>query len=205
MLKNTNCFFCQEIEDRSNNILNRDRVVLETKNFVVIPTVGCFQIGYLLVVPKEHYLCFGEFDESLFEELDLIVEKITSYVKKYKGKDCIIFEHGTRDLSMVTATSIMHAHIHIIPFEYDMVSFLPVYCELKKINGFKDLSDEMENYLFLRDKNGNSYIVKNDAYPSQFFRKIACQALGIPKYWNWKEYKFTENMEITLDFYNNLK
>lgn len=205
MEKKIDCCFCIEIEDRSKNVLNKNRVVLETKNFIVIPTVGCFQIGYLLVVPKKHILNFGATNDILFRELDEVIEKITSYVKKYMGKECIIFEHGTHGLSKETAASVVHAHIHIIPFEHNMIGFLPEHCKLKQIKGIKDLSEEKESYLYLRDKDGKNYIVKNDEYPSQFFRQIACRALDKPQCWNWKEYELKDNMEKTLDFYKNLQ
>lgn len=118
---------------------------------------------------------------------------------------CIIFEHGTRDLKKLTSTSIMHAHIHIIPFKKDLISYLPEYCILKKIKGFEDLKLEIDNYLYLRDINNNNYIVVNDGYPSQFFRRIACEANGIPQFWDWRIYPFVENIEITINFYKDLK
>ena len=204
MLKNLNCFFCYVMEDRTKNLLEKERVVLETKNFVVFPTVGCFQIGYLLIMPKQHFLCFGQLDAQLFEELEGILQKITAFVWEKSRQKCIIFEHGTRKLEMLTSTSIMHAHIHLIPSEKELLSFLPDYCELRKIKGFSDLEKETENYLFLRNLDGINYIVKNDNYPSQFFRKIMCQSLDIPKYWDWKDYPFKENMLITLDYYEGL-
>lgn len=204
MYKNPDCFFCHEIEDPNNNILGRSRVVFETKNFVVFPTVGCFRIGYLLIMPKQHYLSFGELEPELIDELNSVVQRIKDFVYEKLNLKCIVFEHGTRDLSKLTSTSIMHAHIHIIPFDADIINALPDYCELKKIKGFEDLKKETDNYLFLSDTSNNSYIVKNDGYPSQFFRQIACKAMGIPKYWDWRRYKFVENMEITCDFYDRL-
>lgn len=204
MYKNPECFFCQELEDRTNNLIKANRVVLETKNFVAFPTEGCFQIGYLLVMPKQHFLCLGELDPRLLTELDEILKKIAMYVRKKSGNECIVFEHGTRDLEKLTSTSIMHAHIHVIPAKKELVPFLPDYCELRKVKGFSDLVKETDNYLFLRDASGINYIVKNDNYPSQFFRTITCKSIGISKYWDWKEYPFKENMLITLDYYDKL-
>ena len=204
MAKNFDCILCKEIENHSINVLKINRIILETENFVVLPTVGCFQIGYLLIVPKLHYLCFGEFNKQLFIELDGIINKISRYIKKTTGKDNIIFEHGTRDISKLTSTSIMHAHIHIMPFEGSFINFLPVDCKLKTIGGFADLAKENDNYLFLRDTNNVNYIVINNEYPSQFFRRIACKALGITECWDWRSHEFSENMKITLDFYKNI-
>ena len=204
MYKNPECFFCQELEDRTKNLIKANRIVLETKNFVAFPTQGCFQIGYLLVMPKQHFLCFGELDSESLTELDGILQKITMYVREKSGDECIVFEHGTRNLEKLTSTSIMHAHIHVIPSKKGLVPFLPDYCELRKVKGFSDLAKETDNYLFLRDVDGVNYIVKNDNYPSQFFRKIACESMGISKFWDWRENPFKENMLITLDYYAGL-
>lgn len=65
----------------------------------------------------------------------------------------------------------------------------------------RELEDRTDNLL---GTNGMNYIVKNDNYPSQFFRAVACRAMGIPKYWNWRDYPFRENMLITLDYYEGL-
>ena len=205
MYKNPKCFFCKELEHRTANCIKTNRIVLETKNFVVFPTQGCFQIGYLLVMPKQHFLCFGELGPELLTELDEILQKITAHVQKESGDNCIIFEHGTRDLEKLFSTSIMHAHIHVIPAKEGLVPYLPVCCKLREITGFSDLAKEDDNYLFLRDLDGTNYIVENDNYPSQFFRKITCKSIGIPECWDWKKHPFKKNMLKTLDYYKGLE
>ena len=98
------------------------------------------------------------------------------------GDECIVFEHGTRDLKKLTSTSIMHAHIHVTQAKKELVPFLPDYCELRKVKGFPDLAKEADNYLLLRDVSGLNYIVRDDNYPSQLARTITCKSMGIPKY-----------------------
>lgn len=203
MYKNPECFFCKEIDDPVKNILNKNRIIYETANFVVFPTVGCFEVGYLLVMPKQHFLCFGELEADLIDELNDIISKISKYIQRKENKRCIIFEHGTRDLSKLTSTSIMHAHIHILPFEKKVICYLPGECKLKKIEGFTDLKRETDNYLFLKDISENNYIIENDSYPSQFFRRIVCSAMGIAESWDWREHAFLENMEKTIDYYKD--
>lgn len=205
MNRNPECFFCKELEDRTISPIKRNRIVLETKNFVAFPTLGCFKIGYLLVMPKQHFLCFGELDSELLTELNEILKKITAYVREKSGEECIIFEHGTRDLGKLSSTSIMHAHIHVIPTKKSLVRYLTAYCELRKIEGFSDLAEEKDNYLFLKDLDGTHYIVKKDDYPSQFFRKITCESMGIPEDWDWQKCPYKKNMLITLDYYGELR
>lgn len=200
----TDCVFCEEINNPVQNILNKNRIVYETVNFVLLPTVGCFEVGYLLVIPKQHFLCFGELSSDLIDELDKIIFRISEYIKKKDKRKCIIFEHGTRDIDGHTSSSIIHAHIHIIPFEKEIKRYLPIKCKLKKIAGFTDLRKETNNYLFLKDISGNHYVVENEDYPSQFFRQIVCNALGIGECWDWREHSFFNNMKKTIVYYKDL-
>lgn len=96
MCKNLECFFCQELEDRTRNLTKASRIILETENFVVFPTEGCFKIGYLLVMPKQHFLCFGELDPELLTELEEILKKIMVYVRKKSGMSVLFLnmEHA---------------------------------------------------------------------------------------------------------------
>ena len=204
MERHLDCFFCKEIEDPTQNILRKSRIIYETANFLVFPTVGCFQIGYLLVMPKVHYLCFGELSSDLIDELNEIINRLSDFIQRKEDKKCIIFEHGTRDLSKLTSTSIMHAHIHIMPFDKKVIDYLPAGCQLKEIGGFEDLKDESDNYLFLKDITGNNYIVTNNNYPSQFFRQIICIIKGIQDCWDWKQYEFMDNMNETIKYYDGL-
>lgn len=204
MERHLDCFFCKEIEDPTQNILRKSRIIYETANFLVFPTVGCFQIGYLLVMPKVHYLCFGELSSDLIDELNEIINRLSDFIQRKEDKKCIIFEHGTRDLSKLTSTSIMHAHIHIMPFDKNVVDYLSPECQLKKIEGFGDLKKESDNYLFLRNITGINYIVTNNKYPSQFFRKVLCEIIGKPSCWNWRKNPYKRNMNATIEYYSGL-
>lgn len=204
MYKHPDCFFCKEIDDPLQNVLGKNRIVYETENFVLFPTLGCFIVGYLLVMPKQHFLCFGELSPVLLDELDNIIFRLSEYVQRKENKKCIVFEHGTRDLNKLTPTSIMHAHIHVIPFEKNIISYLPRESKVKKIEGFTDLEKETDNYLFLKNIDENNYIVENHNYPSQFFRRIVCDAVGMSGYWDWREHAFLENMKKTIDYYGEL-
>jgi diadenosine tetraphosphate (Ap4A) HIT family hydrolase len=199
-----NCSFCKEIEDHEKNILSHSRIVLETDSFVCFPTVGCYQVGYLLIMPKSHYLCFGELNESQLNELNAIIQRIEVIIKERSQTSALLFEHGTRDVTKGTATSIMHAHIHIMPFFGLFRELLPKNAILKPIISIGQLRNETDNYLYFGDTDRGNYILEMENKPSQYFRQISCASMGMTDKWDWHENPFTENMEKTIDYYHSL-
>ena len=67
------CSFCSEMNNKKeNNFFDiylkeefesaglESRIVATTKKFVIMPMVGPLVPGYLLIVPKEHYLSISQ-------------------------------------------------------------------------------------------------------------------------------------------------
>lgn len=52
-MKNS-CPFCKELLNRTDNVIKSDRIIAETKSFIVLPTIGGFVDNYLLIVPRKH-------------------------------------------------------------------------------------------------------------------------------------------------------
>jgi hypothetical protein len=51
--------------------INQERLLCETSNFFVIPTLGSLGIeGYVLIVTKEHFLGFGMLPSNFYPELN---------------------------------------------------------------------------------------------------------------------------------------
>jgi diadenosine tetraphosphate (Ap4A) HIT family hydrolase len=85
-----------------------DVVLEETDHFLVIADHAPLAEGHLLIVPRDHYACYGalpvEFDD---EALDLR-ERVTDFLTAtYRAP--IFFEHG------VFRQTVFHAHLHALP------------------------------------------------------------------------------------------
>lgn len=204
MRVNKDCPFCKEINCNDQNYLNKSRIVMETDNFVVLPTLGCFCKGYLLVLPKNHVLSMSDLSYDKLDELHKITNIISKYIWEKMNMKRNIFEHGTKNEYESTSTSIEHAHLHIVPFDGQVLRLLPKDCSFKRIKGFNDLKFETNNYLYLNDINNNDYIVQAKNYLSQFFRRIVCEGIGMKHFWDWKEYPFVDNVETTLSIFNGI-
>ncbi len=215
-----NCVLCRELENgitddgkllnkQLHEVFGANRLIYESSNWVVLPTVGCYIEGYVLAVNKQHYLSLYQCDfKSQKEFLDLINIMKNTFKKVYKC-NMIYFEHGTiqREYS---SCSVEHVHIHFIPFNklvWNQFSSLynPEYFKITNLNEFNNVIEfnKLSSYLLFSDIDCNTYIIKPDKikYPSQFFRKFISNQFGINEKWDWKKEFYIKNMCKT---YNKL-
>jgi len=97
------CTFCNEFVGNLEKTLFyqvignkvRSRILKETNNFVVIPTVGQIIEGYLLIMPKKHYLSVGHLPDSFYPELESLYYETKNILIKYYASPVFFFEHGS--------------------------------------------------------------------------------------------------------------
>lgn len=199
------CELCTEFQEKYNNILKTDRIIMKTHNFVVLPTVGCMVENYLLIIPKYHYTSFSQLSNSEIIELDEIIGKICFINRAYYKQNTLMFEHGSLDEGCNSGNSIVHAHLHILPFSYSLLHKMRIdNLKIISINGFEEIKSKAighSSYLYYRDLTGEQYVVFHSGVPSQYFRKLLAEHLGLHYEWNWREYPFLDNMQKTIQFY----
>ena len=202
------CPFCYELLNPEKNIVNKNRVIAQTKHFVVFPTIGGFVNNYQLIVPKEHINCFGELSKVQFSELKNIINWQEKINKNYFNSKYSMFEHGTLRVNDKSGKSIVHAHLHIFPNNKSLLEEICKYnFEIFRINEISDLSKickEYNSYLYYRDIDGQNYIITHLGIPSQFLRKILANSLNIEN-WNWRENPLIDKIEESIDFYQKNK
>jgi diadenosine tetraphosphate (Ap4A) HIT family hydrolase len=85
-----------------------DVVLEETDHFLVIADHAPLAEGHLLIVPRDHYACYGalpaEFDEEALELRQRVTDFLTA---TYRAP--VFFEHG------VFRQTVFHAHLHALP------------------------------------------------------------------------------------------
>jgi len=91
------------------------RVVWETENFFVAPTIGPIGIdGYVLVISKEHNRGVGDIDEEDRKELETVLARTKAVVSETYGTP-FVFEHGPRVCQYRGGSCLDHAHLHVVP------------------------------------------------------------------------------------------
>ena len=170
-----------------------NKPVLETEHFVVLPSLGALVPGWVLVIPKQHYLCIGALPQSLFPEFRRVKEETVELIASQFGEPCL-FEHGPSSAGLKVGCSVDHAHLHVVPFSDDLARltapFMPDGAGWRPadvqacVNAFSD----GENYLYFEQPLGDGFISVHPAFESQVFRKAIALQLGKPQEFDWRQY-----------------
>ncbi len=135
--------------------------------------------GHLLLVPKEHYLCYASLPGTLSDELLEIKAQVTSFLSVYYSAP-IFFEHG------IAGQTVPHAHLHAAPTpkghtKDDIVAnVLKSAGQVVAVRGIFDLLDSFDKtgpYLYW-EQNGIAYIVKSPEVEPGYFQKIVAKWTG---------------------------
>lgn len=196
--KIADCVYCKYI-----NYESAPRTVYSSPNFFVIPTVGEFITGYLLIIPYQHVMSLAEVDVALYNEFFSVLEDISFILKlTYRTSNILVWENGTGNGGLGKAKdSIVHAHVHIAPSSLNADI-------IQSVSGF-DFSDILNSdipkygnhsYLLIKGK-GRNWKINDDAnlyIPRQYVRQLLADEYGLSgDLWNWRKYPFYEKIQQT--------
>ena len=86
-----------------------DAVLTETEHFYALADHAPLVEGHTLLIPKDHYACFGAIPADFDAELLALKQRIAYFLTAaYRAP--AFFEHG------VFHQSVFHAHLHAMPF-----------------------------------------------------------------------------------------
>lgn len=197
------CSFCSEINNKGeNNFFDiylksefykarlESRIVATTKKFVIMPMVGPLVPGYLLIVPREHYLSISQLPKEQIEELKIIKEELKAVFDKIYGK-CVFYEHGALSCSAKGGSCSDHAHLHIVAVDIDVKDKFAKYeYELRKINDYTHIKKQMERnvpYLYYENQDGEMFLADAPIVESQFIRKLIAKDINAIDRALWNE------------------
>lgn len=95
------CAFCER--DRLENIL------FESDSFFVLADHAPLIEGHLLIIPRDHYACYGALPVELEAELLALKRRVSGFLETAYRVPAY-FEHG------VFRQTVFHAHLHAFPF-----------------------------------------------------------------------------------------
>jgi diadenosine tetraphosphate (Ap4A) HIT family hydrolase len=183
------CLFCsiQEISNPSNP---EDEIIDESENFYAKAALGHFVFGYTLIISKEHLPSFAYVPEHLFPELEAFRNNVLDKLHNICQHPITIMEHGALNRCQRAGACIDHAHLHLMPLAADLYPVLSErfsFGELGSISEVRRFKDAQVPYLYYQRERLRSHGVGlSQAVPSQMLRQIACQALGTPELWDWR-------------------
>jgi len=206
------CCFCEEYYNPLNNQYYNEfgrsinipsRILFETDNWYVVPTIGCLTVGYVLLVCKNHHMSLANLSFKLYTEMLEIKKTVTKILEKKTGLKCITFEHGVTHIGFTGTNSVNHVHMHIVPCQTDIWS--NILRNHRNVISFFDYVELFEfwqhnyphAYLIFQDiEETIHYIPDSSGFPSQFFRRHLAASLGMNE-WDWRKECYIENLIAT--------
>lgn len=195
------CKLCSELESRTS-VWNQP--LFESPNFVALPSLGALVEGWLLLVPKRHFISFGAIPSSMHPEINEFKGYLCAMLRQCYGT-VAAFEHGPSMASRTVGCGVDHAHLHLVPLQFDLAAevlpFLPNSATWSSagIEQCQDAYTRGEDYLYLEQPIGSGRITTHDEFGSQLFRKAIAAQLGIHNQYNWHEYQQLETVMTTID------
>lgn len=184
------CLFCS-IPEMSTPANPEDEIIDESENFYAKAALGHFVFGYTLIISKEHFPSFSYVPEHLFAELEAFRDSVLDKLHNICEHPIAIMEHGAMNRCQRGGSCVDHAHLHLMPLAADLYPLLSKkfsFDELEPISELRRFKEAQSPYLYYQreGRSGHGVQLSQDV-PSQLLRRIACQALGQPELWDWRD------------------
>lgn len=197
------CAYCRYLDGYP---ADNERTVYESESFFVLPTVGQFITGYLLVIPYEHVTSNGELDSKRLEEFKQVLQDVEYLLKiTYNASNVLVWENGSGNGGIGKAKdSIVHSHVHVCPSQYTSEKIMEVSGFPFETITLDDLKDYTEHsYLLVRTPNHDVWKINNNPnlyIPRQYVRQLVAEEYELPgDSWNWRTHHFSDKMYQTVE------
>ncbi len=205
--KRSDCPYCRYIDDGyCDSDINLHRTLYRSENFFVMPTIGEFIKGYLLIIPKQHVMSNAELPLEVRREFLSVLEDVCYMINlTYCTSNILIWENGSGNGGIGKAkNSIVHSHTHVAPSKLDADS-------IETLSGFPFERLSYENlhlygknsYLLVRGKNDNDWRINDNPnlyIPRQYVRQLLLYkdySLLPDGIWDWRHYPFVDKIKET--------
>lgn len=191
------CPFCAEFDGDGLSIFANllgerlpSRVVYEDEDFIVMPPIGEFIEGGLLLLTREHLLSMAQLQAAQFERLERLIQVIGEALIARWGVAPLVFEHGPALESSKGVCCVDHAHLNIFPAQVRLHPHLAGrdHESLRVLADLTQFKDWQFGYLFVQENDGTRRVYDGRQVPTQLVRRIIATELGLPERWHWREY-----------------
>jgi XTP/dITP diphosphohydrolase len=200
------CPFCAEFENDQSGIFATlmgsrlpSRILYEDEHFLVMPPLGEFMAGGLLLLTREHILSLAHLPTSEFDHLERLLKAIQRVLVKQWGVPPLIFEHGPAPEAGKGVCCVDHAHLNIFPAPVSVHPHLAerMHFSLADLAGLIKLRRAEFGYLFVQENDGTRRAYDGRHVPTQLVRRIITTQMGLPERWHWRDYLGQEELVAT--------
>lgn len=195
------CVYCRYL---AGDVGINERTLYRSEKFFVMPGVGQFTTGYVLIMPIEHIMSNAELNPVDLKEFEEVLEDMEYILKLTYGKEILVWENGSGNSGIGKAKdSIVHSHVHLAPSKLNANV-------IEKLSGYpfteitlEDLALYKEHsYLLVRATDKEHWYINNDPklyIPRQFVRQLLAEEYNIPgDMWNWRTFPFVDKLHQTV-------
>ena len=176
-------------------------VLYEDDEVYVMPALGQFTEGYLLLIHQDHVDCFGDAANG---HVDRVKDRIRDVLVEEYGA-CTFYEHGRTGscLTRGQARICYHAHIHCVPMAENFTDRIEQDFDRVPVDEWPEIADHYEDnphYLYLETDDGEkSFFIAEENIERQYLRKRACEALGFDEEEaNWADNPYWDRIYDTV-------
>lgn len=192
------CAYCRYLAGYPGE---NERTVYRSPNFFVLPTLGEFCTGYLLIIPNEHVMSNADLGSHVIDEFKEVLSDIEYLLKLTYAQDVLIWENGSGGHGTGKAKdSIVHSHVHIAPSAITS-EIIEKHLKLP----FEDVTLETLHhhndhpYLLVRTPDKENWRICDSSrvyIPRQYVRQLLGEEKGLPQgeFWNWRLYPYSNLM-----------
>jgi diadenosine tetraphosphate (Ap4A) HIT family hydrolase len=200
------CPFCTELEGSGQSIfaeMIRDRldsrVVYQDKDFVLMPPLGEFIEGGLLLLSRNHVPSFAHLAGEALERLEQLVRVVCRELTARWGVPPLVFEHGPAPERSKGVCCVDHAHLNIFPARVAVHSHLAqrMHMPIHSLIGLQRLRSAEFGYLFVQENDGTRRAYDGQLVPTQLVRRIITSQLGLAERWHWRDYPGCDELVST--------
>ncbi len=171
------CVLCRAVSDAecsSSPRLENTRLAL-SPSFIVMPCIGPFVPGHVIVVSRAHRPSFASLGESTLLEYERLLEDCGGN-KHYKN--ALEAEHGSCNAHKAGAC-VVHAHMHWLPGLGHTETVFGNTETIATIKSWHELSRFLGHpYIAIRGTSRTIRVIRAVGLPSQFIRRLLCDELG---------------------------
>ena len=195
------CTLCRILNASEEELPAYDRSILQTANVVVIPALGHFVDGYLLICSRKHFYNFGEADATTFAELVKVKRYVAGLLEEVYGRKPAFFEHGPVSDKLRAGSCVTHAHLHAVPVDLPTP---PQYVienlrgtSIGSLDELRKRGERKEPYFYLECSDGSMFLYDEHILPCQFGRQMIARQVGALGTWDWRDHPLYDRASDT--------
>jgi diadenosine tetraphosphate (Ap4A) HIT family hydrolase len=170
------CALCRTVVDateRPDAFLCNTRL-METPEFIVIPSLGPLVPGHVMAVSKVHCESLASMGQDGLREYEALAVRLRD-APLLRDNDPLEAEHGSTANDKAGAC-VVHTHVHWLPGMGQFLDEFRKRLPLRTEASLRELTGRQEPYIFLRNGRGHA-ILDARGLPSQMIRRVLCDIL----------------------------